>query len=52
MERYEYMRIPIDMLPDAIIEQYNLQPLIHNGAVYVEIRRGMYGLTASRSPRQ
>ena len=44
MARYEYMRIPIDMLPDAIIDQYNLRPLFHNGYVYVEIRRGMYGL--------
>ena len=32
------------MLPDAIIDQYNLRPLFHNGYVYVEIRRGMYGL--------
>ena len=44
MSRYEYMRVPIWMLPDAIIEQYNLTPLFHNGYVYVEIRRGMYGL--------
>ena len=44
MSRYEYMRIPIWMLPDDIIEQYNLTPLFHNGFVYVEIRRGMYGL--------
>jgi len=44
MDRYEYMRIPIDMLPPAIIEQYELTPLIHHGHVYVEIRRGMYGL--------
>jgi hypothetical protein len=44
MSRYEYMRIPIDMLPDTIIDQYNLRPLFHNGFVYVEIRRGMYGL--------
>jgi len=44
MDRYEYMRIPVDMLPTAIIDQYDLTPLIHNGHVYVEIRRGMYGL--------
>jgi len=44
MSRYEYMRVPIWMLPDAIIEQYMLRPLFHNGYVYVEIRRGMYGL--------
>ena len=44
MSHYEYMRIPVWMLPDEIIEQYNLTPLIVNGFVYVEIRRGMYGL--------
>jgi hypothetical protein len=44
MERYEYMRVSIWLLPDAIIEQYNLKPLFHNGFVYVEIRKGMYGL--------
>jgi hypothetical protein len=38
------MRIPIDMIPEAIIEKYNLRPLIHNGAVYVKIRCGMNGL--------
>ncbi len=48
MSRYEYMRIPIDMLPDAIIEQYDLRLLFHNGYVYVEIRRGMYGLPQAR----
>lgn len=44
MTRFEYMRIPLFMLPDAIIEQYDLLPLVHNGYVLVEIRRGMYGL--------
>ncbi|KAI2493168.1 Reverse transcriptase (RNA-dependent DNA polymerase) [Fragilaria crotonensis] len=44
MERYEYMRIPIGLIPDVIIELYNLLPLVHNGHVFVEIRRGMYGL--------
>jgi hypothetical protein len=44
MKRFEYMRIPVAMLPSAIMHQYNLTPLVHNGHVYVEIRRGMYGL--------
>ena len=37
MECYEYMRVAIWMLPYAIIAQYNLRPLFHNGYVYVEI---------------
>jgi hypothetical protein len=44
MERYEYMRLPIGILPDEIVEQYQLLSLVHNGHIYVEIRRGMYGL--------
>ena len=38
MDRYEYMRIPVSQLPPKILELYNLQPLIHKDAVYVEIR--------------
>jgi hypothetical protein len=44
MERYEYMRLPIALIPTEIIEAYNLLPLVHNGHIYIEIRRGMYGL--------
>jgi hypothetical protein len=44
MERFEYMRIPIHMIPDEIMDQYNLHDLVENGYVYVEIRKGMYGL--------
>jgi hypothetical protein len=44
MERYEYMRIPLFMFPAAIIEQYNLLPLVHNEHVFVEIQQGIYGL--------
>lgn len=44
MPRYEYMFIPIKMIPKAIFDLYNLEPLVSNGKVYVEIRKGMYGL--------
>jgi hypothetical protein len=44
MDRYEYMRIPVKDIPPAIMEHYNLRPLIHNHHVLVEIRKGMYGL--------
>ena len=44
MGRYEYMRLPIDLIPEEIIEKYNLRDLVHNGYVYCEIRKGMYGL--------
>jgi hypothetical protein len=38
------MRIPIGNIPQIIIEQNNLLPLVSNGYVYVEIGKGMYGL--------
>ncbi len=44
LDRYEYMRLSIDIIPDEIIDQYNLRPLVSNGYVYIEIRKGMYGL--------
>jgi len=34
---YEYMCIPLNMLPQKIIEYYQLHCLIHNGHVYVKI---------------
>ena len=44
MSRFEYLHVPKRMLPDNMIAQYMLEPLFHHGFVYVEIRRGMYGL--------
>ena len=41
---YAYMRIPVSVIPPAIMDHYQLQPLMHNGHVYVEIWQGMYGL--------
>jgi hypothetical protein len=38
------MRLPINIIPQEIIEAYNLMPLVHNGHVYIEIQRGMHGL--------
>jgi hypothetical protein len=44
MKRYGYMHLPIGIIPQEIIDQYELLPLVHNGYVYIEIRKGMYGL--------
>jgi len=41
---YAYMRIPILAIPEDVMLHYKLHSMIHNGHVYVEIRRGMYGL--------
>jgi hypothetical protein len=44
MPRYEYMRIPMNIIPPEVIAQYNLDTLAENGFVMVEIRKGIYGL--------
>jgi hypothetical protein len=44
MDRYEYMRMDINLIPDEFIEQYELRNKVKNGYVYMEIRRCMYGL--------
>jgi hypothetical protein len=44
LDRYEYIRIPIKIIPQRIRELYNLDVLAVNGFVFAEVRRGMYGL--------
>jgi hypothetical protein len=44
MECYKYMQISINIIPQEIIDQCNLLPLVHNGHVYIEICKGMYSL--------
>ena len=41
----EYMRLQLDIIPEEIIVKYNLRDLVDkDGWVYIEIRKGMYGL--------
>jgi hypothetical protein len=44
MDRYEYMRMPLRLIPNHVIDQYNLREKAKNGFIYMEIRRAMYGL--------
>jgi hypothetical protein len=44
MTRYEYMKMPIALVPQEIIDEYNLMPLVHKDHIYIETQRGMYGL--------
>jgi hypothetical protein len=41
---YEYVRIPTFMLSPRTITLYNLEAKIHDGYIYAEVRKGMYGL--------
>ena len=44
LTRSEYIRIPLKLLPAAIIAKYSLDPFIHNDKVLFEVTQGMYGL--------
>ena len=44
MERKEYLRIPITLIPQEFMDMYKLHEKVKNGYVYCEIVRGMYGL--------
>jgi hypothetical protein len=41
---FEYMKMPLSRFPEEIIQKYNLNDLAFDGWVYIEIRKGMYGL--------
>ena len=47
LDRFEYMRLNMDIIPDRIKNQYNLDALTVDSWVYIEIRKGMYGLPQS-----
>jgi len=44
---YEYVRIPISSIPQDVIDHYQLMPLVENGFVMAEIRKGIYELPQS-----
>ncbi len=46
LDQIEYMKIPIALIPDDIIDHYQFweKVLDGDGCVYMEIRKGMYGL--------
>lgn len=44
LDRPEYVRIQLAVIPDEVINEYNLTTLAHNGWVYFEITKGVYGL--------
>ena len=45
MYRFEYMKLKLSNLPKDFVTLYNLVSKVDkNGFVYLEIRRGMYGL--------
>jgi hypothetical protein len=44
LQRFEYMKMLLSRFSEEIVQKYNLNALAVNGWVYIEIRKGMYGL--------
>ena len=44
MPHPEYMLVQKNMLPEEIIQEYNLSELFHKGNILARINKGMYGL--------
>ena len=44
LPRPEFMRLPLDIFPQEIIDKYNLEEIAEEGWVYCRIDGGMYGL--------
>jgi hypothetical protein len=44
LHRYNYMRMLLSRFPEEIVDKYNLKALSIDVWVYIEIRKGMYGL--------
>ena len=48
LQDYQYMRFHINMIPQEIIDEYNLTEIVEpDGWCYAEIRKAMYGLQES-----
>jgi hypothetical protein len=44
LTRFEYMKMLLSRFPEEIVQTYNINALAVDGWVYIEIRKGMYGL--------
>jgi hypothetical protein len=44
LPRFEYMKMLLSRFPEEIVNKYNINAVAVDGWVYIEIRKGMYGL--------
>ena len=43
MKESEYMKVNYKYFPEDIIRKYNLTDKVHNGYIYMKIKKDMYG---------
>ena len=44
MEQYDYIKLPLDIIPDEVAQQYRLHDVVRQGFLYMGIQKGMYVL--------
>ena len=44
MDRFKYIRLPMQLIPETFSKKYNLHDKLKNGFVYMKIEKGMYVL--------
>jgi hypothetical protein len=44
LDRSEFMKMPISIFPQHIIDQYHLMDFVYKGYIWIEIKRSIYGL--------
>jgi hypothetical protein len=44
LDRFEYMKMPLSLFPQDIIDHYGLNNKVLNGSIYMEICKGVHGL--------
>ena len=44
LDRFEYLRVRLSLIPPEVVEQYNLRRIAHDGWIYIEVQKGMPGL--------
>ena len=44
MQEYQYMQLPLSIIPQEIIDQYQLHNVQHKDIVYMKTRKGMPGI--------
>ncbi|KAL7523334.1 hypothetical protein ACHAXR_000131, partial [Thalassiosira sp. AJA248-18] len=49
LDRFEYMKMNLDITPQEFRDAYNLDAKAKGGHVFMEIRKGMYGLPLPQS---
>ena len=47
MDRYKYMRMNINEIPQEVIDEYDLLPKVSDGYIYFRIKKAIYGLKQS-----